>query len=177
MYKKAWCTCRVVVLPIYTKPIAFLPFSLTSPSSLLKLPIDSLETLSFLAFTSICTTWPSFPYTCRLLFISSTHKLVVSRNFLSIRVVLNCFYLLIFYFIREYLTGIFCSWTSISLGCWKSGALRLQSVFIWSQGSHVGVPNKTIPVITAPSFLWKKVNTPPSLYPPPLPWLFFTNKW
>ena len=29
MYKKAWCTCRVVVLP----------FSLTSPSSLLKLPI------------------------------------------------------------------------------------------------------------------------------------------
>ena len=36
---------------------------------------------------------------CRLLFIIYTHKLVVSRNFLSIRVsVLSCFYLLIFYF-------------------------------------------------------------------------------
>ena len=32
------------------------------------------------------------------LFIISTHKLVVSRNFLSIRIVLSCFYLLIFYF-------------------------------------------------------------------------------
>ena len=29
-------------------------------------------------------TWPSFPLTCRLLFIISTHKLVVSNNFLSI---------------------------------------------------------------------------------------------
>ena len=34
----------------------------------------------------------SFPLTCRLLFIISTHKLVVSRNFVSIRVVLSCFY-------------------------------------------------------------------------------------
>ena len=47
--------------------------------------------------TRICTTWPSFLFTCRLLFIISTHKLVVSRNFLSIRIVLSCFYLLIFY--------------------------------------------------------------------------------
>ena len=38
--KKAWCTCKVVVLLI--KPIAFLPFSLPSASSFLKLPIDSL---------------------------------------------------------------------------------------------------------------------------------------
>ena len=37
MYKKAWCACKVVVLLI--KPIAFLTFSLPSPSSLLKLPI------------------------------------------------------------------------------------------------------------------------------------------
>ena len=37
--KKAWCTCKVVVLLI--KPIAFLPFSLPSASSLLKLPIDT----------------------------------------------------------------------------------------------------------------------------------------
>ena len=36
MYKKAWCTCKVVVLLI--KPIAFLPFSLPSASLLLKLP-------------------------------------------------------------------------------------------------------------------------------------------
>ena len=48
--------------------------------------------------TRICTTWPSFPFTCRLLFIISTHKLDVSRNFLSIRIVLSWFYPLIFYF-------------------------------------------------------------------------------
>ena len=36
MYKKVWYTCKVVVLLI--KPIVFLPFSLPSPSSLLKLP-------------------------------------------------------------------------------------------------------------------------------------------
>ena len=48
--------------------------------------------------TRICTTWPSFPFSCRLLFIISTHKLVVSSNFLPIREFLSCFYLLIFYF-------------------------------------------------------------------------------
>ena len=36
MYKKARCTCKFVVL--LNKPIAFLTFSLPSPSSLLKLP-------------------------------------------------------------------------------------------------------------------------------------------
>ena len=36
--------------------------------------------------TRICTTWPSFPPTCRLLFIISTHNLVVSPNFSSIRI-------------------------------------------------------------------------------------------
>ena len=36
MYKKAWCTSRVVVLPIRT--FFILPFSLPSPSPLLKLP-------------------------------------------------------------------------------------------------------------------------------------------
>ena len=41
--------------------------------------------------TRICSTWPSFPFTCRLLFIISTHKLVVSCNFLSIRIALSCF--------------------------------------------------------------------------------------
>ena len=37
MYKKAWCTCRVVVLLI--KPSAFLTFSLPSPSQFRKVPI------------------------------------------------------------------------------------------------------------------------------------------
>ena len=48
--------------------------------------------------TWICTTWPSFPFSCRLLFIISAPKFAVSRNFLSIRIVLSWFYLLIFYF-------------------------------------------------------------------------------
>ena len=48
--------------------------------------------------TRICTTWPSFPFTCCLLFIISTLKLLVSRNVLSRGIVLSCFYLLIFYF-------------------------------------------------------------------------------
>ena len=38
MYKKEWCTCKVVVLR--NKLIAFLTSSLPSPSSLLKLPKD-----------------------------------------------------------------------------------------------------------------------------------------
>ena len=48
--------------------------------------------------TRICTTWSSFPLTCRLRFIISTHNLVVSRNFLSIRIVLSFFYQPVFYF-------------------------------------------------------------------------------
>ena len=39
----------------------------------------------------ICTTWSSFRLLCHLLFIISTHKLVVSRNFLSIRIFLAVF--------------------------------------------------------------------------------------
>ena len=41
MFKKAWCMCKVVVLPIQNL-IAFLPFSLPSLSSLLK-PLISIE--------------------------------------------------------------------------------------------------------------------------------------
>ena len=48
--------------------------------------------------TQICTTWPSFFFTCRLLFIISTPKLVVSRKLMSMRIVLSCFYFLNFYF-------------------------------------------------------------------------------
>ena len=44
--------------------------------------------------TRLCTTWPSFRFTCRLLFMISTPKLEVWRNFLSIRIVLSCFYLI-----------------------------------------------------------------------------------
>ena len=38
MYKKAWCSCKIVVLLI--KPIAFVAFPLPSPSSDLKVPTD-----------------------------------------------------------------------------------------------------------------------------------------
>ena len=41
MYKKAWCTCNVVVLLI--KPIVFLTFSLLSASLDLKVPIRLSE--------------------------------------------------------------------------------------------------------------------------------------
>ena len=36
--------------------------------------------------TRICTTWPSLPFACHLMFIISTHKLVVSRNFFFIKI-------------------------------------------------------------------------------------------
>ena len=44
MYKKAWCTCKVVVLLI--KPMVFFRFSLPSASLDLKVPISSSHTLS-----------------------------------------------------------------------------------------------------------------------------------
>ena len=43
MYKKAWCTCKVVVLLI--KPMIFFRFSLPSASLDLKVPISSSHTL------------------------------------------------------------------------------------------------------------------------------------
>ena len=47
MYKKAWCTCKVVVLLM--KPIVYLTFSLPSASLNLKVPVifkvgDRLQT-------------------------------------------------------------------------------------------------------------------------------------
>ena len=42
MYKKAWCTCRFFFFLGQSKPVPFLKFSLTSPSSLLR----SLSTLT-----------------------------------------------------------------------------------------------------------------------------------
>ena len=51
--------------------------------------------------TRICTTWPSFPITCRLLFTISTHKLVVSHNFLSKRIALDSFFFCSFSILRN----------------------------------------------------------------------------
>ena len=36
--------------------------------------------------TRVCTTWPSFPFARRPLFVISPHKLVVSRTILSVRI-------------------------------------------------------------------------------------------
>ena len=47
--------------------------------------------------TWICTTWPSFPLNCRLLFITSTQKISSFTPVLSIRIVQDSFYPLIFY--------------------------------------------------------------------------------
>ena len=52
MYKKAWSTCKVVVLR--NKLIAFLTSCLPSPSSLLKLPIDTFRRSSVLFETPAC---------------------------------------------------------------------------------------------------------------------------
>ena len=46
MYKKAWCTCKLVVLR--NRPIAFLASSLPSPSSLLKLPNNTRSRLGWI---------------------------------------------------------------------------------------------------------------------------------
>ena len=43
MYKKAWCTCKVVVLLI--KPIVFLTFSLPSASLDLKVPNNGFDSV------------------------------------------------------------------------------------------------------------------------------------
>ena len=60
--------------------------------------------------TRICTTWASFLFTFCLLFIISTPKLEVWRNFLSIRIVFSCFYLLIFYFEKFSTESEVCRW-------------------------------------------------------------------
>ena len=44
MYKKAWCTCKIVVLVI--QPIALVEFPLPSPSSDVKVPNNSSSALS-----------------------------------------------------------------------------------------------------------------------------------
>ena len=67
--------------------------------------------------TRICSTWQSFSITYHLPFIISTRKLVVSRNFLSIGIVLSCFFLLIFYFEKfpTWIWSLPCTWCLNSL--------------------------------------------------------------
>ena len=87
------CTQNQLFLDISTGLLSF------SPSQLLTRPNRKITHHVYVKRqTRICTAWPSFLFTCRLLLIISTPKLVISRNFSSIRIVLSCFYLLIFYF-------------------------------------------------------------------------------
>ena len=50
MYKKEWCTCKVVVLLI--KPIVFLTFSLPSASLDLKVPNEQRRLLCYYLCTA-----------------------------------------------------------------------------------------------------------------------------
>ena len=74
--------------------------------------------------------------------IISTHKLVVSRNFLTKRIVLSCFYLLIFYFAKfsTWIQRLPYTWclNSLIIVFWTSGTLR----------SENGDANKTVPKST-----------------------------
>ena len=69
--------------------------------------------------TQICTTWPSLTLSCCLMSIISTLELVVSCNFLSIRIVLSGFYLLILYFEKLSVN------LNLTLGCVQTDATLL----------------------------------------------------
>ena len=93
--------------------------------------------------TRICTMWPTFLFTCLLRFISSTPKLVVSRNFLSIRIVFSCFCLLIFYF-EKFWTRI---WRLPST--WRLNSLLAQWLMtIWNLINLI-VESRTLQLYTA----------------------------
>ena len=55
-----------------------------------------VKTLERLSITANANLYHVNKFSLYLSFIISTHKLVVLRNFSSIRIVLSCFYLLIF---------------------------------------------------------------------------------
>ena len=80
--------------------------------------------------------WPGFFFTCRSLFIISTHKLGVSRNFLPIGIVLNCFYLFIFYFekfstwIWRLLLAIYMMLKLPNNNILRSGEREMMNIFI-----------------------------------------------
>ena len=114
---------------------------LFSPSQLLTRPNRKITHHFYVKRqTRICTAWPSFLFTCRLLLIISTPKLVISRNFSSIRIVLSRFYPLIFYF-EKFSTWIwrlpFAVYVKLKLsndsaiGAWQSFNRR-EMTLIWA---------------------------------------------
>ena len=84
---------------------------------------------------------PSFPFTWRLLFVISTHKLVVWRSFLSKRIALSCFCLLIFYF-EKFSTWIcrfpFAVYVKLNLSIIMKKWLHTGSLCYYGKGSGVG---------------------------------------
>ena len=66
MYQKVYCTCRVVVL--VTKLIAFLTFSLSSPSSLLRLPNKALRDSALIHTIFTAGSFPRCFNSCKLKF-------------------------------------------------------------------------------------------------------------
>ena len=82
--------------------------------------------------TQICTTWPSFSFTCRLLFIISTHELVVSRNFLIHK---NCFEL--------FLYAHFLFWEILNLHLTFAVYVKALTLYYRSQKTNkIGAPSR-----------------------------------
>ena len=72
MYKETWCRARIKLLFCKSKPIAFLPFSFTSPSSLFKLPMTlwnhhiDVRTPRSLLLTRMAADSPAWPSSLKL---------------------------------------------------------------------------------------------------------------
>ena len=90
---------------------------------------ETLESLS-ITFTPICTTWPSFPFTCRLLLIISTHVLVFHAIFHPED--FELFNLLIFYF-KKFSTWI---WSWRLPYTWSFNSLLIT---IWSRDKLIHI--------------------------------------
>ena len=94
--------------------------------------------------TLICTTWPSFPFTCRLLFIISTRKLVVSRNFLSIRIFWTVFICSFSILINSQLESDVCrlpyTWSLNSLIWWTAAKSSAKTLALIDLLTHFWVP-------------------------------------
>ena len=71
-YKETWCRARIKLLFCKSKPIAFLPFSFTSPSSLFKLPMTlwnhhiDVRTPRSLLLTRMAADSPAWPSSLKL---------------------------------------------------------------------------------------------------------------
>ena len=101
---------RCLCLSFYDVSARFKPYNITWPDGLMQVSF-AIQTLLLtyyawvtcgsrrsikivrVTFTAICTTWPSFPFTCRSLFIMTTWKSVDSHVFSFIHK--NCFALLL----------------------------------------------------------------------------------